>query len=325
MKLASPGYFRFGFILLAIPAIAPPCARGGEGEEGKLARIQFKKGPVELVELISRDDEEIRIRRLFEDTEPRSYKPGEILDIKTDGVPTATDMSRLGQWPLGMARWAEWTICRRGDDPTVAVFPFRSPNGAATPESNRRTEQFVGALANRKVKIVERTRLADLGLEQKLGDAGGYDPEDAKEIGRILRADALLIGTTSPGKKKVEVSVRIVNARTGEIIASGSQLMADQGDSPAGPDISGRWECTGKLPNGSPYKITIHLRPNGKVLGELGIERGSWSAIGQDLTIHYVRENGTEFDISAKLAENNRAFSGRSTNGNSLTIQARKR
>jgi len=91
-----------------------------------------------------------------------------------------------------------------------------------------------GKLGN--ISIVERGQMNELLGEQKLQMSGVIDSRTAKEIGKILGADAVVIGSVSdyvswtalllPGST-VSFSMRMIDVQTGKVIISGSITKSD--------------------------------------------------------------------------------------------------
>lgn len=127
---------------------------------------------------------------------------------------------------------------------TVAVMPFegheiRNWYIDRTQMITGITESLTDRLAELDgVRVVERGRLLQIIQEQDFGYSGRVDPFSAAEIGRLLGADLLLMGTVTaiemsesggiqfgPLKAKgttakVNLSLRVVDTETGEIMGS---------------------------------------------------------------------------------------------------------
>ncbi|MBL6999625.1 MAG: hypothetical protein ISR73_07170 [Gammaproteobacteria bacterium] len=92
----------------------------------------------------------------------------------------------------------------------------------------------LGKLTN--ISIVERGQMNNLLGEQKLQMSGIIDSSSAAEIGKILGADAVVIGNVFdyvnwtamllPGST-VSFSIRMINVQTGKVISSGSITKSD--------------------------------------------------------------------------------------------------
>lgn len=131
----------------------------------------------------------------------------------------------------------------------VAVLDFEFANtgltyslwGYATPAqgvSDLLTNKLV---ENGQYTLIERSRIEEILFEQDLGQSGRIDASTAAEVGRLLGADAVIIGSITRfnfeenggdisilgfgggGDSRgavVELSARLVNTTTGEIIAT---------------------------------------------------------------------------------------------------------
>lgn len=103
----------------------------------------------------------------------------------------------------------------------VAVLPFTpsdaSPAGDGRVIAERLLVEVVRAGG---VVAVERSRLSGLLEEHSLGLTGVMDPASLRRIGRILSADAVIMGTFTSLRDRVAVSARLVDAETGAITAA---------------------------------------------------------------------------------------------------------
>jgi curli biogenesis system outer membrane secretion channel CsgG len=83
-------------------------------------------------------------------------------------------------------------------------------------------EKIISALAGQgNLKIIEREQLDKILAEQRLQASGLVDNASAAEIGKLLGADGILVGTiteygrTIYPKARLTVNVRVVDAKTG--------------------------------------------------------------------------------------------------------------
>lgn len=103
----------------------------------------------------------------------------------------------------------------------LAVFPFQTDDALA----KKRVDFAVSELfmeefhKTGKFKLIERSQLDAVLKEQKLGLSGAVDTETAARIGKVLGARLLLIGSVSKMGKAYQISARLVDAETAEIIA----------------------------------------------------------------------------------------------------------
>ena len=111
----------------------------------------------------------------------------------------------------------------------IAVLPFENTTGA-NPES-------LGAYLTEKITtlfyvdrvgtIVERTHLKKVLDEIARGYSGPFDPLSLQEIGHLLNADTLILGSyTRLAGGTTEVMARAVSVETGEIVGAGSAMLA---------------------------------------------------------------------------------------------------
>jgi curli biogenesis system outer membrane secretion channel CsgG len=78
----------------------------------------------------------------------------------------------------------------------IAVMQFDDYPGA-TDSGKQVADLFIGGLLNIGVSVIERMQMNQLLAEQKLSLSGYIDPNQVKEVGKMLSADALLLGTVS--------------------------------------------------------------------------------------------------------------------------------
>ena len=118
---------------------------------------------------------------------------------------------------------------------TYGIFGYATPaQGVSYLLTNRLVE-------NGQYTLVERSRVEEILREQDLGQSGRIDPSTAAEIGRVLGVDAVVIGSVTRFNFEqnggsvsvlgfggggdstgavVELTARLVNTTTGEIIAT---------------------------------------------------------------------------------------------------------
>jgi len=106
----------------------------------------------------------------------------------------------------------------------IAVVPFVSSNPAETSKAfgEYLTESISGKLSEKPqaFKVLERQRLDAVFKENELMLSGMMKPSEALKIGQLLPLDALFSGTYTKLKTYVEVSGRLIDVTSGEIITS---------------------------------------------------------------------------------------------------------
>ena len=104
---------------------------------------------------------------------------------------------------------------------------------SAGPDAGRDIAALLASELSRleNVTLIERGRMADLVEEQKLQLSGMIDSQSAVEVGKMIGADAVLIGSVSdylawsalaiPGST-VSFSIRIIEVESGKVVGSAS-------------------------------------------------------------------------------------------------------
>lgn len=161
-------------------------------------------------------------------------------------LPVAANEVRLAQsQPQGRMRIAvlDFDYASTGTD----SWWYGNPN-AAQGISNLLTNQLV---QSGKYTLIERSRIAEILQEQDLAAAGRIDPNTAAQIGRVLGADAVVIGSVTrfnldeeggsisilgiggsnrTRTAEVALAARIVNTTTAEIVSvAESSASAEKG------------------------------------------------------------------------------------------------
>ncbi len=113
----------------------------------------------------------------------------------------------------------ETTPCR------LAVVPFK-PTRFSTETSSQfgdyLTETVIGTLDGHptQIKLFERTRLDAILKEQEFSLTDLMKPATALKIGQLLPIDVLLSGTYTKLKSYIDVSARLIDVASGEIVMS---------------------------------------------------------------------------------------------------------
>jgi TolB-like protein len=116
------------------------------------------------------------------------------------------------------------SIIPAGKQFRIAVVPFVSSNSAETSKAfgEYLTESITGKLSDQPqaFKVFERQRLDAVFKENELMLSGLMKPSEALKIGQLLPIDALFSGTYTKLKTYVEVSGRLIDVTSGEIMTS---------------------------------------------------------------------------------------------------------
>lgn len=111
----------------------------------------------------------------------------------------------------------------------LAVLPFENTTGS-NPESLGAylTEKITNLFyADRAGTVVERTYLKKVIDEIERGYSGPFDPLSLQEIGHLLNADTLILGSyTRLANGTTEVMARAVSVETGEIVGASATMIS---------------------------------------------------------------------------------------------------
>lgn len=127
--------------------------------------------------------------------------------------------------------------------PKVAVLSFPYHDGKVSSGSSLVQEKLTTHLVeDGEVTLVERKLLEKVLGEMELGTTGVLDPKTTLEIGKVLGVSAIVTGTLNDlSKKKTEVNARLIDAKTGAILAakltSIKRTWDDEPVTPAGPVV----------------------------------------------------------------------------------------
>ncbi len=101
---------------------------------------------------------------------------------------------------------------------SVLVLPFDFENRVGTP-IQLAGDYLAGAMAEQKrFQVVERKKLKQLIEEQKMTQALAQDTDKVAELGKIVAAEAIVASTVRETDKSFEVTSRIINTETSEIM-----------------------------------------------------------------------------------------------------------
>lgn len=104
----------------------------------------------------------------------------------------------------------------------VAVVDFTDLRGEVNELGRFLAEELSVALNQtaQGFQVIDRTRLAVVFAEHKLGASGLIAPEDAKRLGQLVGADVLVSATMTPFGESVRLSVKALETETAVLVAS---------------------------------------------------------------------------------------------------------
>ncbi|OGJ87114.1 MAG: hypothetical protein A2268_15515 [Candidatus Raymondbacteria bacterium RifOxyA12_full_50_37] len=112
----------------------------------------------------------------------------------------------------------------------VAVMPFKCAGKGVTEDNGRSVAEFgvVALQASGQYTLVERTELLKAVQEIQLAQTGLMSDSAGLQIGRMVSANRLVLGTVSDIFGKRMISARIVKTETGEVLSSASVTVPEK-------------------------------------------------------------------------------------------------
>jgi hypothetical protein len=112
----------------------------------------------------------------------------------------------------------------------IAVMPFGASGKSVTEDAGRSVAEFgvVALQSSGRYRVVERAQMGKALEEIKLAQSGLMSDSAGIQVGKMLSADRLLVGTVSDLFGKRMISARIVRTETGEVLSSASVTVAAQ-------------------------------------------------------------------------------------------------
>lgn len=114
---------------------------------------------------------------------------------------------------------------RKDEEPRrIAVVTFQNEDDAETKFGRFLAEELTTRLArNKRFVVIERGKLDRVLAEQRLQlTSKAFDPATVVQVGKLLGADALLIGAYTRLGETVRVNARVVRALDGIVLAAAS-------------------------------------------------------------------------------------------------------
>jgi TolB-like protein len=89
------------------------------------------------------------------------------------------------------------------------------------PELSSISEMFTTEVANSEAfKIIERDQLKKVLDEIAVGQSGIIDTSDARQLGKILGADAIITGSVMKIEEELRIDSRMIEVKTGVIMSA---------------------------------------------------------------------------------------------------------
>jgi len=102
----------------------------------------------------------------------------------------------------------------------LAVADFVGPDADICKAITQTFEATLGR--SRRLHLVNRSRLAAVLAEQKLQNSGLVDPEKAAEIGKLVGAKKIAVGSFTRVGSRIALSASLVDVETGRVQMGGA-------------------------------------------------------------------------------------------------------
>ena len=173
-------------------------------------RLQKKR------ERISKEREEMK------KTETDLDKKRRMLEKQRERLEKQIKKLKLGKKTLSMEelKYNPSKVTRVGSRLSIAVMPFES-KGESEDLGELIMEKLITKLVNlRRFRVIERGAMDKIVEEQKLGVSGIVDEETAIEMGKIVGADAIVLGSCNLIQEFVTIKARLIDIETSETIVA---------------------------------------------------------------------------------------------------------
>jgi len=107
----------------------------------------------------------------------------------------------------------------------LVIAPF-SLNQNTTEFSKTVQEKLITTLVQKGIQVVERSQLEQVLKEQKLSYSGLFNLNSAKQVGQLLGAEGIILGTFSDQGNTISINARIVDLGSANTIAAADVEMA---------------------------------------------------------------------------------------------------
>lgn len=107
---------------------------------------------------------------------------------------------------------------------SVAVLPLVDENGLVGSAGVGLSEEITSWLVKDGLAVVERKQLANVRQELAQQQGKDFDAKTAQKLGKQIGAYAILTGSVVSKKNKSQVSIRLIEMRTGKVLFAASFL-----------------------------------------------------------------------------------------------------
>jgi class 3 adenylate cyclase/CHAT domain-containing protein/tetratricopeptide (TPR) repeat protein len=140
-----------------------------------------------------------------------------------------------------------------------------------------------------RARLVERNVMDKLLAELKLSTSNLVDQRTALQLGRVLSARLITVGSVAGGPGEWTVTLRVIESETSQVVASVAQSFPVNQTTAQAADVVAK-DLAGKLRKTFPLRARVTGGGNGEAV--LNVGSGEGAAVGQKLLIFRESANG---------------------------------
>ncbi len=109
------------------------------------------------------------------------------------------------------------SVMQNGARMSISLLPFETKK--STDLMTLAYDYLIGSFSDQKrFNMIERSKLEQVMVEQKLTKAKLTDPENSIRVGRLMSAEAIVATTVREDQKSIEIVSRVINTETSQVM-----------------------------------------------------------------------------------------------------------
>jgi hypothetical protein len=166
---------------------------------------------------------------------------------------------------------------------SITVLPF--DEGKGSDRAKLAYEQLIGAFVDQKrFSIIERAKLEQILMEQKLTKEKLTDPEHSIRVGKLMSADAVLVAVVREDAKSIEIVARVISTETSEVLDVKDAFAEDKSSSSVKELMT---DLAAKFATGFPVIEGMVVKAGGR---DIVMDVGDASNIKKNMTVILFRK-----------------------------------
>jgi TolB-like protein len=166
---------------------------------------------------------------------------------------------------------------------SITILPF--DEGKGSDRAKLAYEQLIGAFVDQKrFSVIERAKLEQILMEQKLTKEKLTDPEHSIRVGKLMSADAVLAAAVREDAKSIEIVARVISTETSEVLDVKDAFAEDKSLSSVREIMA---DLASKFATGFPVIEGMVVKASGK---DAVMDVGEASNIKKNMTVIFFRK-----------------------------------